>query len=342
MIAVTGAAGFIGSNLAHRLAAEGHPLLLVDHDITPAKAANLAGLARFAFSRHDHFLADLTAGRAEPDAIFHLGACSATTETNWDYLRRNNVEYTQSLWNWCAAKGKPFFYASSAATYGDGSRGFDDRTPPAELAPLNLYGKSKNDFDTWALAEVAAGRPRPPKWAGLKFFNVYGPREPHKGRMASVVYQTWRQVKATGGMKLFRSTDPQYADGGQLRDFVFVGDCVNHMLWLWRNDASAGTRGLSPAKPGFTAAPCGLYNSGTGTPRTFFDLASAVFAALGLPPRISFIDMPADLAKQYQNFTRAEMSKLRAAGGTIPATALEDGVRETVRWLEGGEGRAAA
>jgi ADP-L-glycero-D-manno-heptose 6-epimerase len=324
MIAVTGAAGFIGSNLAHTLAAEGHSLLLVDHDITPAKAANLAGLSRFAFSRHDHFLADLSAGRVGPDAIFHMGACSATTETNWDYLRRNNVEYSQALWNWCAAKGKPFTYASSAATYGSGECGFDDRTPPTELAPLNLYGKSKNDFDIWALAEVAAGRPRPPKWAGLKFFNVYGPREPHKGRMASVVYQTWRQVKATGGMKLFRSTDPRYPDGGQLRDFVFVGDCVNHMLWLWRNDAKGG-----------------LYNSGTGAPRTFLDLAGAVFAALGLPARVSFIDMPADWARQYQNYTCAEVSKLRAAGGTIPATVLEDGVRQTVRWLEG-EGRAAA
>jgi ADP-L-glycero-D-manno-heptose 6-epimerase len=329
MIAITGAAGFIGSNLAHTFAAEGHSLLLVDHDITPAKVANLARLPRFAFSRHDYFLNDLSAGRVQPDAIFHLGACSATTETNWNYLRSNNIEYTRSLWEWCAANRKPLFYASSAATYGDGSRGFDDHTPPTELTPLNLYGTSKNDFDAWALADVASGKPQPPKWAGMKFFNVYGPRESHKGRMASVVYQTWRQVKATGGMKLFRSTDPKYSDGGQLRDFVFVGDCIRHMLWLWKN-----------------AAPNGLYNSGTGTPRTFFDLATAVFAALDLPPRISFIDMPADLARQYQNFTCAEMSKLRSAAGTISATlsttALEDGVRETVRWLEAGEATLAA
>jgi ADP-L-glycero-D-manno-heptose 6-epimerase len=320
MIAVTGAAGFIGSNLAHTLAAEGHTLLLVDHDITPAKAANLAGLSRFAFSRHDHFLDDLFAGRIQPEAIFHLGACSATTETDWNYLLRNNVEYTQSLWHWCARNGKPLLYASSAATYGDGSRGFDDRSSPSELTPLNLYGKSKNDFDKWALTGVERGEPQPPKWAGLKFFNVYGPRELHKGRMASVVYQTWRQVKATGGMKLFRSTDPRYPDGGQVRDFVFAGDCVKHLLWQWRNQA-----------------PSGLYNSGTGAPRTFLDLATAVFAALKLPPRISFIDMPADLARQYQNFTRAEMSKLRSAGCEIPATVLEVGVRDTVRWLEGGE-----
>jgi ADP-L-glycero-D-manno-heptose 6-epimerase len=325
MIAVTGAAGFIGSNLAHALAAEGHALLLVDHDITPAKAANLAGLSRFAFSRHDHFLDDLANGRVRPEAIFHLGACSSTTETNWDYLLRNNVEYTRALWQWCTANRAPLLYASSAATYGDGARGFDDRTAPTELTPLNLYGKSKNDFDIWALAAVAAGKPQPPKWAGLKFFNVYGPREPHKGRMASVVYQTWRQVKSTGAMKLFRSTDSRYPDGGQLRDFVFVGDCVNHLLWLWRHSAG------------------GLYNSGSGKPRSFLDLATAVFTALGLPPRISFIDMPADLARQYQNFTRAEMSKLWGAGCEISATVLEDGVGETVRWLEGeGVVRAAA
>ena len=325
MIAVTGAAGFIGSNLAHTLAAEGHSLLLVDHEITLAKAANLVGLERFAFRRHDHFLDDLTAGRTKPDAIFHLGACSATTETNWDYLRANNIEYTQALWTWCAANGAPLVYASSAATYGDGARGFDDRTPPTEFTPVNLYGKSKNDFDIWALAEVAAGKPQPPKWAGMKFFNVYGPREPHKCRMASVVYQTWKQVKATGGMKLFRSTDPRFSDGGQLRDFVFVGDCVNHMRALWRGEKVAS-----------------LYNSGTGEPRTFLELAVAVFAALGLPPRISYTDMPADLARQYQNYTCAEMSKTRAACGTVPATALEAGVLETVRWLETSAARAAA
>ncbi|MBY0459542.1 MAG: ADP-glyceromanno-heptose 6-epimerase [Gemmataceae bacterium] len=319
MIAITGAAGFIGSNLAHALAAGGHGLLLVDHELSPAKTANLAGLGRFAFSRHDHFLADLDAGRATPQVIFHLGACSSTTETSWDYLSRNNVAYTKHLWEWCATNGKPLFYASSAATYGDGSRGFDDAVHPRDLAPLNLYGKSKNDFDLWALEEVEAGRPSPPRWAGLKFFNVYGPRESHKGRMASVVFQTHRQVQATGEMKLFRSTDPRFGDGGQLRDFVFVGDCVHHLLWLWQG-----------------SAPSGVYNSGSGTARSFYDLARAVFAALGRPPRIGFVDMPADLAGRYQSFTQARMGKLREAGCDVPATALEDGVRQTVEFLEGG------
>ncbi|MBA4191674.1 MAG: ADP-glyceromanno-heptose 6-epimerase [Planctomycetaceae bacterium] len=317
MIVVTGAAGFIGSNLAHRLAAEGHELLLVDHPLTPAKAANLVGLSSFRFLDHERFLTALRSEVRGVEAVFHLGACSSTTESDWAYLERNNVGYTRTLWNWCEDHGCPFLYASSAATYGDGFHGFDDRTPPSELTPLNLYGKSKNDFDIWALAEVAAGRRCPLRWAGLKFFNVYGPRESHKGRMASVVYQTWRQVKATGGMALFRSTDPAYEDGGQLRDFVFVGDNVDHLMWLWKH-----------------ATANGLYNSGTGTPRTFLDLAKAVFAALGREPNIRFIEMPKDLAGKYQNYTKATMTKIRHAGFDRTPTLLEVGVLETVRWLE--------
>lgn len=316
MIAVTGAAGFIGSNLAHRLSGEGHELLLVDHDLTPAKAANLAGLPAFRFVRHDRFLARLACGAEKPDAVFHLGACSSTTETNWDYLRENNVEYSQHLWRWCAANRRPFVYASSAATYGDGSRGFDDRTPPAELTPLNLYGKSKNDFDAWALAEVSAGRSAPPVWAGMKFFNVYGPKEAHKGRMASMVWHAFRQAQATGEVKLFRSTHPDFPDGGQERDFVFVGDCVDHMLWLWRTPHTGG-----------------LFNSGTGTARTFHDLARAVFAAMDWPSVVRFIDMPADLAPQYQNHTRAVTEKLRTTGYSPEPTSLESGVAEYIRRL---------
>ncbi len=317
MIAVTGAAGFIGSNLAHRLAGTGADLLLVDDALTPMKAMNFGGLTRFQFLRHDHFLEELAAGTVKPEAVYHLGACSSTTETDWDYLTRNNIEYTKRLWEWCSRNASPFVYASSAATYGDGAKGFDDRTPPSSLEPLNLYGKSKNDFDIWALSEVANGKQPPGRWAGVKFFNVYGPREAHKGRMASMVYHSHRQILRTGKVKLFKSTDPAYPDGGQLRDFVFVNDCVEHLLWLGQHDHGNG-----------------LFNSGTGTPRTFLDLAKATFAAMGREPVIEFIPMPADLAKQYQNYTRADVSKLRAAGCGVPATSLEAGVRETVKFLE--------
>lgn len=318
MIAVTGAAGFIGSNLALRLAAEGHDLLLVDHPLTAAKAPNLVELSRFRVLDHEAFLTHLDRDRPALDGVFHLGACSATTETNWDYLARNNVRYSQAVWDWCAAAGCPLVYASSAATYGDGARGFDDRTPATELTPLNLYGKSKNDFDAWVQARLAAGARMPPGWAGMKFFNVYGPREGHKGGMASVVWHTYKQVRDTGEMRLFRSTVPGMADGEQKRDFVYVRDCVDHMIWLWKHPKASG-----------------IYNSGTGEARTFLDLARAVFAALGREPAIRFIDMPATLAAQYQSYTRADVSKLRAAGYDRPPTALEAGVRATVEWLRG-------
>lgn len=313
MIAITGAAGFIGSNLAHRLALEGYDLVLVDRTMSPLKAENLSGLPSCRFLWHDAFLAELSSGTLSPAAIFHLGACSRTTETSWDFLESNNVGYSQSLWNWCAENRRPFYYASSAATYGDGSRGFDDRTEPDDLQPLNLYGRSKNDFDRWALTQTES----PPQWGGLKFFNVYGPRESHKERMASVVWQTFRQISETGGMKLFRSNDPSFGDGEQSRDFVFVDDCVEQMLWMWRH---------SPRN--------GIYNCGTGRARSFFDLARAVFDALALPTDITFIDMPADISRQYQNFTQSEMHSIRVAGYDRPATALEDGVASTVAALQ--------
>lgn len=316
MIAITGAAGFIGSNLAHRLAAEGHELILVDHPPSATKAANLAGLDRFRLVEVRPFLDLLKERTTRFDAIFHLGACSDTRETNWEFLQNNNIHYSQSLWNWCAAAGCPFIYASSAATYGDGSMGFDDRTPPSKLKPLNLYGRSKNDFDAWALSEAAAGRATPPGWVGLKFFNVYGPREAHKGTMASVVWHALGQIRDTGEVRLFRSTVPGLEDGHQRRDFVFVEDCIDHMLWL-------------RAHPQVT----GIYNSGTGTARTFLDLVHAVFAALGQPPKIRFIDMPASLISRYQSFTQAEMSKLREMGYSKPPTPVEEGVRRYVNAL---------
>lgn len=316
MIAVTGAAGFIGSNLAQRLAAAGHELVLVDHPLVPRKGENFAGLSDFRFLDHARFLDALGRREFSPEAIFHLGACSSTTETDADYLRRNNVEYSQTLWRASIALGCSLIYASSAATYGDGSQGFDDRIPAERLRPLNLYGHSKNDFDRWVQEQIAAGNPTPPGWAGLKFFNVYGPRERHKRGMASVVWHAYRQIRETGRVRLFRSTDPAYADGGQRRDFVFVDDCIDHMLWLWQNPQQSG-----------------LYNSGTGTARTFLDLARAVFAGLGREPQIEFIDMPATLARQYQNFTQADMSRLRAAGYDRPPTSLETGVERYLQFL---------
>jgi ADP-L-glycero-D-manno-heptose 6-epimerase len=327
MLIITGAAGFIGANLAQRLAAQGHELLLVDHPLTAAKAANWVGLEHFRFCTHERLLTWLDRTPRRPTGVFHLGACSRTTVTDWEYLAKNNVGYTQHLWAWCAAAQVPFLYASSAATYGDGARGFDDRTPAHDLEPLNLYGRSKNDFDRWALDQVAAGQPRPPIWAGLKFFNVYGPREAHKGSMASVVWQAYRQITATGRMKLFRSNQPTIADGGQRRDFVYVEDCVDHLLWLWRHAHTGG-----------------VYNSGTGQARTFLDLVRATFAALECPEQIEFIPMPTELAKQYQNFTEANMSKLRTAGYSGPATALEVGVQRYVRWLQatGADAKSAA
>ena len=317
MIAITGGLGFIGSNLAHRLAREGSELLLVDHPMTARKLPNWVGLNRFRVMTHDCFLEALQSDLHSLEGIFHLGACSATTETDWAYLQLNNISYTRALWDWCGLHDCPLIYASSAATYGDGSLGFDDTTPSTRLTPLNLYGRSKNDFDIFALAEQSEGRATPPGWYGMKFFNVYGPRENHKGRMASVVWQAWKRIRATGTMALFRSTDAAIADGGQSRDFVYVGDCIDHMLWLWQSGATSG-----------------IYNSGTATPRTFHDLVVAVFAALDLEPDIGFIDMPADLIGKYQSYTEAAMSKLRGAGYPNPATTLEEGVRETIRWLE--------
>jgi ADP-L-glycero-D-manno-heptose 6-epimerase len=316
MIAITGAAGFIGSNLSARLAADNAELVLVDYPLTPEKLVNWSDLEGFRFLEHLDFLEALEAGSVAPEVIFHLGACSDTTETDWDYLRRNNVEYSQRLWSWCARHDSPFIYASSAATYGDGSRGFDDTTPPEQLRPLNLYGRSKNDFDIWARDQAAAGAGTPSRWAGLKFFNVYGPREAHKGRMASVVLKAYREIMASGSVALFRSNTPEIGDGEQRRDFVCVDDCVEHMLWLWRS-----------------SHPNGIYNSGTGRARTFLDLVHAVFAALDMEPDVRFIDMPADLSRQYQNFTEATMEKLRSTGYDEPAIELEDGVARYVAWL---------
>jgi ADP-L-glycero-D-manno-heptose 6-epimerase len=311
---VTGSAGFIGSHLAHQLAAEGHDLVLCDHPATGEKVKNLAGLAPLATIPPERLWdgSPLTFP-GTPAAVWHLGANSDTTAKDWDELTRVNIAASQTLWRWCAAQGVPYYYASSAATYGDGSAGFSDRTAPRELTPLNLYGKSKNEFDAWVLAEVAAGRPQPPKWAGFKFFNVYGAREAHKGRMASILWKAERDIAAQGKVLLFKSNDPAIKDGEQRRDFVWVGEVLQQMRWV----AAHG-------------APNTIYNAGTGVASTFLEMIHAWFAARGETPKIELVPMPPDLSKQYQNYTKADMSTLRNAGYDLPPVLPTEGVARTL------------
>ncbi|HTH99231.1 MAG TPA: ADP-glyceromanno-heptose 6-epimerase, partial [Stellaceae bacterium] len=249
-------------------------------------------------------------------AIFHMGAISTTTETDADLINASNVDLTLDLFAWCARHGVRLIYASSAATYGDGAQGFDDANDMAALArlrPLNAYGWSKHLVDRRIARWAADGRPMPPQWVGLKFFNVYGPNEYHKGAQQSVVAHVHRKVAAGEPAQLFRSHNPNYADGGQLRDFIWVGDVVEVMLWLLDHPAVSG-----------------LFNLGTGTARSFLDLATAVFTARGLAPDIRYIDTPEAIRAKYQYFTQAPMERLRAAGYTKPFTPLEQGITEYV------------
>lgn len=317
---VTGAAGFIGSRLLAALAARcpADTLLAVDHPLTEAKLGNLHAAPCVRFMDHREFIEALEMEVLMPDVIFHLGARSSTTETDWPYLLENNVSYSQRLWRWTAANGRQLIYASSAATYGDGSQGFDDDLPIERLQPLNLYGKSKQDFDLW-VEQQSAGAPRPRQCVGLKFFNVYGPGEAHKGRMASMVFHGWTQIQQQGFVRLFKSHREGYADGGQLRDFIYVQDVVDVMLAL-------------AARPDIS----GLFNLGTGRARSFRDLIMAVFTALGREPRIEYIPMPDDLQGKYQYFTEATMRKLARSRIAYIPRPLEAAVAEYVGWLNAG------
>ena len=316
MILLTGGAGCIGSNLHAALAARGQEVAIVDRLRAAGKWRNL---------RHHpparivppELLAEFLGQHPPIEVVFHLGAVTDTTCRDGDLMWETNVEFSLRLWEWCTLRRVRFIYASSAATYGDGSGGFADEPGAAALArlkPLNLYGWSKHAFDLRIARLAEGGAPRPPQWIGFKFFNVYGPNEYHKGRMVSVVKVKFDELMNVGSMRLFRSGRADVADGEQRRDFIWVGDVVDVLLWAMdRPDVN------------------GLYNLGTGQAETYLALANAVAAAAGKPVGIDFIDMPADLAGQYQYYTEAPMQRLRAAGYAQPFLPLAEGVRRYVQ-----------
>ena len=323
MLVITGGGGFIGSVLGAALNEAGRAdLVLVDHFGSDGKWRNIAKRDFHEIVPIDGLFGWLERNRAAVEAVFHLGANSSTTANDADAIIAGNLNYTVALFRWCAANRKKLIYASSAATYGDGAAGFDDAGGIAEfkrLRPLNLYGWSKHAFDLWALREAAAGR-APPLWVGLKFFNVFGPNEYHKGEMMSLVAKNWRQIAAGEPIRLFKSHRPDIADGEQRRDFVYAKDCAAVMIWLWRHDSGDNLNGI--------------YNLGTGEARSFLDLMRATGAACGVVPTIEFIDIPPAIRPSYQYFTEAKMSRLRAAGYNAPFTPLEDAVRDCVAYYQ--------
>lgn len=311
MIVVTGAAGFIGSCLVSKLNKDGIiDLVLVDDFSKKEKDANLESALFLAKIERDIFLDWFQNNAKDVKGVYHIGARTDTTEFDKSIFDKLNVSYTKAIWTICAKNEIPLVYASSAATYGLGEFGYkDDHDIVEQLKPLNPYGDSKNDFDIWALKQEE----QPPFWAGLKFFNVYGPNEYHKGRMASVIFHAYNQIKATGKMKLFASHNPDYKDGEQIRDFVYVKDVVNVCQWLMNNQPQSA-----------------LYNLGTGTARTFLDLVKNTFKAMDQKADISFIPTPEDIRDKYQYFTEADMTKLIHAGYDTPFHTLEEGVEDYV------------
>jgi len=321
LIVVTGGAGFIGSNIVRHLTETGLRVVISDLFRSGDKWRNIAPAEVHDLVRPDMLPGWLERHGGKVAAIVHMAAISSTTEPDIDRFVANNIRLTLDLWEWCAANATRFIYASSAATYGDGSAGFNDDESPAALAalrPLNAYGWSKHVVDRRVVYDVVRGRPSPPQWTGLKFFNVYGPNETHKGDMQSVAAKVYPIIAAGGTVSLFKSHNPRYRDGGQLRDFVYVKDCVATVGWLLQNPKVTG-----------------LFNVGTGVARSFLDLVDAVGAAVGHSPKIRFVETPAALRGKYQYFTQAEMTKLRAAGFDQPSHSLEDGVRDFVDWLRG-------
>ena len=312
MIIVTGGAGFIGSAFVWKLNQEGiEDIVIVDHLGTSEKWKNLVNLKYSDYVHKDEFMQMVYNDHVPFDAtaVVHLGACSSTTERDADYLWRNNYLYTRHLAEWIHRDKIRFIYASSAATYGDGSFGFsDDDATTMSLKPINMYGYSKQVFDLWAI-----NRDLDRQMAGIKFFNVFGPNEYHKGDMRSVVHKAFGQIKAEGKVRLFKSYRPEYPDGGQKRDFVYVKDCVDVLWWLLQHPEING-----------------IFNLGTGRARTWNDLMNAVFSAMDLPQNIEYIDMPPGLDQQYQYFTEAKMDKLKIKGYHVDFRSLEDSVRDYV------------
>lgn len=315
MIIVTGAAGFIGSALAHDLSRTS-PVLLVDQMGQGAKWKNFLGLNQFNFWDRDEFFERLGTVSEPPKAIFHMGACTDTSETDVDYLMKMNYDFTRELWAYCTHNKVPLIYASSAATYGDGKQGYSDhhdRIP--DLKPLNPYGFSKQAFDLYALRQTKA----PPFWYGVKFFNVYGYGEFHKGKMASVVFHGFNQIMQGGQITLFKSHKEGIKDGEQRRDFVYIDDVLKVLKFLWQSKA-----------------PSGIYNCGSGRAETFLALARATFKAVGKPENIKWVDTPAEIRDSYQYFTEADMSKIRSVGFKDEMTSLEAAVGQYVEKLKAG------
>lgn len=316
LILVTGGAGFIGSNIVAALSERGEKIVVCDWLEQGDKWKNVAKSTISDFIDPDELEGWLHRNDSRLQAIIHMGAISATTETDGDLILKRNFRPTKMLWRFATDNKIPFIYASSAATYGDGAAGFDDEmseTALEKLQPLNLYGWSKHAFDKFVAREISRGATTPPQWAGLKFFNVYGPNEYHKGSMKSVIAQCYPKVAKGEAVTLFKSHHPDYADGGQLRDFVYVKDCVDVVLWLLDNGKLSG-----------------LFNLGTGRARSFRDLAAAVFTAAGKPEKIEFVDTPIEIRDKYQYFTEANMQKLRAAGFGGNFHSLEDGIHDYV------------
>jgi ADP-L-glycero-D-manno-heptose 6-epimerase len=326
MYVVTGGAGFIGSNIVATLEDAGHDVVVVDWlGSDPFKWRNLAKRNLLDLITPEEAPAFLARKADAIEGIVHMGAISTTTETDVDLIVRSNQRLSMDLWDFCAAAAVPLVYASSAATYGDGAQGFEDSADEAFLAglrPLNPYGWSKHAFDRWVMKRLARGQSAPPRWAGLKFFNVFGPNEYHKGGQRSVAVQVFEQINSTGKVRLFKSDRPDYRDGEQLRDFVWVGDCVDIAVQALTD-------------PNFVS---GLYNVGSGTPRSFREVAEIIFGLLDRPIDIDYIDMPQALLGKYQYYTCATLEKLRAGGYTKPTTGLEAGLKAYVDFLAGPDG----